>query len=69
LRESAEKLSENFRVLDRQRGLSQAQGVELQSLIAYRQSIITLQKAMYTLLEANDFEIAKTSSENVPNLK
>ena len=37
-------LSENFRVLDRQRGLSQAQGVELQSLIAYQQSIITLQK-------------------------
>lgn len=62
-------LSENFRVLDRQRGLSQAQGVELQSLIAYKQSIITLQKAMYTLLEANDFEIAKTSSQSVASLK
>ncbi|NWG11917.1 MAG: TolC family protein, partial [Acidobacteria bacterium] len=62
-------LSENFRVLDRQRGLSQAQGVELQALIAYKKSIIDLQKSMYTLLESNDFEIAKTSSENIANLK
>jgi outer membrane protein len=62
-------LSENFRVLDRQRGLSQAQGVELQALIAYQQSIITLQKTMYTLLEANDFEIAKTSSQGAANFK
>ena len=62
-------LSENFRVLDRQRGLSQAQGVELQSLIAYQQSIITLQRTMYTLLEANDFEIAKTSSQSVASSK
>ncbi len=62
-------LSENFRVLDRQRGLSQAQGVELQALIAYKKSIIELQKSMYTLLESNDFEIAKTSSDNVAPLK
>jgi outer membrane protein len=64
-------LSENFRVLDRQRGLSSAQGVELQALITYRKSIIDLQKAMYTLLESNDFEIAKSSSDNVnvPALK
>ncbi len=64
-------LSENFRVLDRQRGLSNAQGVELQALIAYKKSIIDLQKAMYTLLEANDFQIAKTSSDSVsvPALK
>ena len=62
-------LSENFRVLDRQRQLSIAQGVELQTLIAYKKSVIDLQKAMYTLLEFNDFEIAKTSSEQVPLLK
>jgi outer membrane protein TolC len=62
-------LSENFRVLDRQRQLSVAQGVELQTLIAYKKSVIDLQKAMYTLLEFNDFEIAKTSSEQVPILK
>jgi outer membrane protein TolC len=62
-------LSENFRVLDRQRSLSQAQGVELQALIAYKRSIIDLEKAMYTLLESNDFEIAKTSSDAVPQLK
>ena len=61
--------SENFRVLDRQRQLSIAQGVELQTLIAYKKSVIDLQKAMYTLLEFNDFEIAKTSSEQVPLLK
>jgi outer membrane protein TolC len=62
-------LSENFRVLDRQRGLSQAQGSELTALIAYKKSVIDLQKAMYTLLESNDFEIAKTSAEGVQNLK
>ncbi len=62
-------LSENFRVLDRQSGLSQAQFVELQSLINYKKSIIALQRAMYTLLEDNDFEIAKSSSTNVPSLK
>ncbi len=62
-------LSENFRVLDRQTALSQAQGAELQAMIAYKKSIIDLQKAMYTLLESNDFEIAKTSSESVPGLK
>lgn len=62
-------LSENFRVLDRQNVLSQSQFSELQALIAYRKSIITLQQAMYTLLEANDFDIAKTSSENVAKFK
>jgi outer membrane protein TolC len=62
-------LSENFRVLDRQNNLSAAQGQELQSLITYKKSIITLQKAMYTLLEGNDFEIAKTSGSTVPPLK
>jgi len=62
-------LSQNFLVLSRQNDLTAAQGVELQALIAYKKSIITLQQAMYTLLEANDFEIAKTSSDNVPNLK
>ncbi len=62
-------LSENFRVLDRQSGLSQAQFVELQALINYKKSIIALQRSMYTLLETNDFEIAKTNSSNVPSLK
>ncbi len=62
-------LSENFRVLGRQRDLSVAQGVELQTLIAYKKSVIDLQKSMYTLLESNDFEIAKSSSDNVPTLK
>ena len=62
-------LSENFRVLGRQRDLSIAQGVELQTLIAYKKSVIDLQRAMYNLLESSDFEIAKSSSDNVQVLK
>jgi len=62
-------LSQNFLVLSRQNDLSAAQFTELQALIAYKKSVIALQKAMNTLLESNDFEIAKSSSDNVPNLK
>lgn len=62
-------LSEAYRVLDQQSALSQAQGQELTALINYRKAIITFQKAMYTLLEANDFQIAKSSSDNIPKLK
>jgi outer membrane protein TolC len=62
-------LSENFRVLDRQRGLSSAQGVELQALIAYKKAIIELQKSIYTLLQSNDFEVAKSNSVSVPDVK
>jgi outer membrane protein len=58
-------LSENFRVLDRQRGMSNAQGIELQALIAYKKSVIGLLRAMNTLLESNDFEVAKTNSGNM----
>jgi outer membrane protein len=62
-------LSENFRVLDQQNNLAEAENSYLVNLINYKKSIITLQKAMYTLLEANEFEIAKGTSNNVPNLK
>jgi len=62
-------LSQNFLVLQRQNELAQAEFSELQALIAYRKSIITLQQSMYTLLESNDFDIAKTSSDNVAKLK
>jgi HAE1 family hydrophobic/amphiphilic exporter-1 len=62
-------LSQNYLVLQRQNDLSVAQYQELQALISYRKSIITLQQSIYTLLESNDFEIAKTSSDNVPALK
>jgi len=62
-------LSENFRVLDMQSALSSAQASELRSLINYKKAIITLQRAMYTLLEANDFMMARSASENVPTLK
>ena len=61
-------LSENFRVLDRQNQLAQAENTALSTLINYKKSIITLQKAMYILLESSEFEIAKGSSGNVPDL-
>ena len=62
-------LSENFRVLDQQNNLASAENSYLVNLINYKKSIISLQKAMYTLLESNEFEIAKGTSNNVPNLK
>jgi outer membrane protein len=62
-------LSENFRVLDRQNQLAQAEFTYLTNLINYKKSIISLQKAMYTLLETNEFELAKGSSSKVPDLK
>jgi outer membrane protein TolC len=62
-------LSENFRVLDQQNNLASAENSYLVNLINYKKSIITLQKAMYTLLESSEFEIAKGTSNNVPNLK
>ena len=55
-------MSQNFLVLQRQQDLANAKGVELQALIAYNKSIINLQQAMYTLLESNDFQIAKATS-------
>lgn len=62
-------LSENFRVLDQQNNLASAENSYLVNLINYKKSIIALQKAMYTLLESSEFEIAKGTSNNVPNLK
>jgi outer membrane protein len=62
-------LSENFRVLDRQNQLAVSENTYLVNRINYKKAIIALQKAMYTLLESNEFEIAKSSAGNVPNLK
>jgi len=62
-------LSEAYRVLDQQGKLTTAQGQELRSLINYRKAIITLQRAMYTLLEDNDFAVAKSSSDKVTKFK
>lgn len=53
-------LSQNFLVLQRQNELATAKGVELQALIAYRKSIISLQQALSTLLESSDFEFARS---------
>jgi outer membrane protein len=62
-------LSQNYRVLEGQNQLASAEFAELQALIRYKQAITTLQKAMYTILEASQFEIAKGASSRVPNLK
>ncbi|MBN2338126.1 MAG: TolC family protein [Acidobacteria bacterium] len=62
-------LSQNYLVLQRQNELSSAEYQELQALIRYKQAVVTVQKAMYTLLESSDFAIAKGSSANVPDLK
>ena len=62
-------LSQNYLVLERQQQLAQAELAEMQAIINYKRAVINLQKAMYTLLEANDFEIAKESSSNIPDLK
>jgi len=59
-------MSQNFLVLQRQTDLAAAQGSELQALIGFRKAIINLQQNMYTLLEANDFEVAKTDGKSTP---
>jgi len=53
-------MSQNFLVLQRQQDLATAKNVELQALIAYKKSVITLQQAINTLLESNEFEIGKS---------
>ena len=62
-------LSQNYLVLQRQGEVSSAEFNELQALIRYKQAITTLQKAMFTLVESSQFEIAKGSSSKIPNLK
>ena len=59
-------MSQNYLVLQRQTDLAAAQGSELQAMIAYRKAIINLQQNMYNLLEANDFEVAKSGGKNAP---
>jgi len=62
-------LTENYRVLERQDQLASAENSELRSLINYKNAIITLQEAMNVLLDESDFEIAKSSSEHIPDLE
>jgi outer membrane protein TolC len=61
-------VSENFLLLQRQTELSTAQGAELQALVAYKKSYITLQQNMYTLLEASDFEIIGGGGNSAPQV-
>ena len=62
-------LSQNYLVLQRQNELASAQLSELQALITYRTAIITLQQAMFTLLDASDVEVAKGSSTKIRRLQ
>jgi HAE1 family hydrophobic/amphiphilic exporter-1 len=62
-------MSQNFLVLQRQADLSAAQGTEVQALTTYKKAIITLQQNMYNLLEANDFEIAKSPGKGAAAFK
>ncbi|MBN2320166.1 MAG: TolC family protein [Acidobacteria bacterium] len=61
-------LTENYRVLEQQENLAQAENTELSRLISYKKNIIALQEAMQTLLEESDYEISKSASENIPDL-
>jgi outer membrane protein len=61
-------LTENYRVLEQQDALAQAENTELSRLISYKKNVIALQEAMHTLLEESDFEISKSASENIPDL-
>jgi len=60
-------MSQNFYILLRQADLATALGAELQALIAYKKSVITLQQNMNNLLEANDFEVAKAVGRSAPS--
>ncbi len=62
-------LSQNYLVLQRQGELASSQLSELNANITYRKAIITLQQAMYTLLDANDVSLAKGSSAKVQPFK
>ena len=60
-------MSQNFYVLLRQADLATARGAELQALIAYKKAVIALQQNMNNLLEANDYEVAKTVGKSTPS--
>jgi outer membrane protein len=60
---------ENYKVLEAQSNLSQAEFTELQALVSYKKSIIDFQKAEFSLLEANDFQAATGASKKTPDLK
>jgi len=62
-------MSQNFYVLQRQADLATALGAELQALIAFKKAIISLQQAMYTLLESNDFTIARGTGKTAGEFK
>lgn len=59
-------LSTQYLVLQQQDALTSYQQSELNALIAYRQAIITLQKAMFTLLEESNINV-KSDIPKVPS--
>ena len=52
-------LSTNFEVLIYQRDLAEDQVAELRALIDYEVAVTALEKAMYTIIDANDLTLAK----------
>ena len=52
-------LSTNFEVLIYQRNLAEDQIAELRALIDYEVAVTALEKAMYTIIDANDITLAK----------
>ena len=52
-------LSTNFEVLRYQRDLTDAQVRELRALVDYQQTLTDLEKAMYTIIDANDIVMAR----------
>ena len=56
-------LSTNFEVLRYQRDLALSQVGELRALIDYQVALTSLQKAMYTIIDANDIALAKNNGK------
>lgn len=56
-------LSTNFEVLRFQRDLTNSRITELRSLIDYRQALTELRQAMYTIVDDNDFSVARSARD------
>jgi len=63
-------MTQNNVLLDALNAVGSAEVSELQALINYKQAIVTLQRAMNTLLESSQFTLARgTATDNIPKFK
>jgi len=62
-------MTQNNILLDALNAVASAELSELQALVNYKQAVVTLQRAMNTLLESSDFAIAKGRSLDIPKFK